>query len=277
MENIYCYLSDNIVSYLKKYRRSKDITEIRLRKNSCMQLTINGKTETAKGVYISEEMLDNIFYRICQQTIDAYEQEISNGYITLPCGHRVGIAGEYFYSSQLKKYIIKSVSSLNIRISRNVSFFYNQEDILKKKPVSSLVVGLPHSGKTSFLKLYANFLAENSYRVSVCDERKELSADNLKCDVLCGIPKADAVHMATRTLNPQFIICDEIGLKQEAKEILSAVNTGVKFICSAHGGSLEQIKKRPSIKMLMDSAVFERYILLSQENSKFYVRDVIDV
>ena len=83
--------------------------------------------------------------------------------------------------------------------------------------------------------------------------------------------------MATRTLNPQYILCDEIGLKEETKEILSAVNTGVIFICSAHGESIESVCKRPNIKLLMDSGIFEKYIVVEQKYRKFYIKEFKDV
>ena len=78
--------------------------------------------------------------------------------------------------------------------------------------------------------------------------------------------------MATRTLNPQFIICDEIGLKEESERIISAVNTGVDFICSAHGKTIEEVMKRPNIKMLVENGVFKRMVLLEYACDKFILK-----
>ena len=81
--------------------------------------------------------------------------------------------------------------------------------------------------------------------------------------------------MATRTLNPQFILCDEISAK-EAEEILSAVNTGVGFICSVHGKTLEEISRVRGINMLIENGVFKRFVQLSDDN-KFTIKEITDV
>ena len=93
-------------------------------------------------------------------------------------------------------------------------------------------------------------------------------------DVIQGIKKSAAISMATRTLNPQYIICDEIGGKEETDEILSAVNTGVYFICSAHCESLDQLYKRPNIKILIENGIFEKLVLIEHKNTEFYIKDI---
>ena len=167
------------------------------------------------------------------------------------------------------------MTSLNIRIAKDVKYFDNQDKLFLKRPESTLIIGPPHSGKTTLLKLYAKHLSQQ-YRVVVCDERNELLCGDISCDVIRGVKKADGISMATRTLNPEFIICDEIGHPQEAAEILSAVNTGVKFICSAHGESYERISKRPNIKILIDNDVFYRTAVVRQTNGSFAVQEVTD-
>lgn len=270
------YLSDNLQNYIKSCGWQNNITEIRLRANRKVQFTVNGKQETAGYISVSQKEIEDILYAMCQRSMNVYEDEISKGYVTLKNGHRVGLGGEFYYNSKAEKYLLKQVKSLNIRIAKDVAYFENQDKLFCQSPASTLVVGPPHSGKTSFLKLYARIISEN-YRVVICDERAELVVENLDCDVLQGIKKADAIAMATRTLNPQFIICDEIGSKQEAEEILSAVNTGVNFICSVHGENVSQILRRPGIKLLIDNKVFDTAVMLRQKNGSFFIEDIRDV
>ena len=273
--DVYKYLPYTMVLSIQKLTFHNDITEIRIRSDKPVQITVFGKTNIVENTYVADYELEEIFYKMCQHSINIYDDEISNGYITLYDGCRVGIAGEFYYNKTDMRYVLKKLTSLNIRIARDFTAFDGQEQIFTANIPSTLVIGPPHSGKTSLLKLYAKHLSQN-YRVTVCDERKELYCKEINADILMGIKKSDAINMATRTLNPQYIICDEIGSVKEAEEILSAVNTGVEFICSVHGNSVEQALKRPNIKLLTDSGIFHRYVTVCQKNQRFYIKEITD-
>ena len=271
---VYKYLPYDIYSYIKSNGFENDITEIRLRCGMPMQLNLYYGMITAQHLVSDKSQLWDIFYNMCQQSVNIYDNDISNGFITLSDGCRVGIGGEFCCDKTTGRYTLKQLYSLNIRISRDKVQFENQY-LLDGFSHSTLIIGPPHSGKTSLLKLLAEKLS-TEHRVVICDERKELHSNKLNCDVLQGINKADAVLRATRTLNPQFVICDEIGTKEEAEQILSAVNSGVKFICSAHGENLQQVLKRPAIKLLADSGIFDKYMEVCQQNRRFYIKGIYD-
>ena len=271
---IYKYLPYDIVNFICSNGYEKDITEIRLRCAMPLQLNLYHGMVTVNHIVPDKSQIWDIFYNICQKSVNIYDNDISNGFITLDDGCRVGIGGEYCYNKSTGKYILKQLWSLNIRIARFKIQFENQH-LLDNFVYSALVIGPPHSGKTSLLKLMAKSLSKD-YRVVICDERKEIYHNGLNCDVLQGIKKSDAISMATRTLNPQFVICDEIGTSDEAAQILSAVNSGVKFICSAHGENVEQVMKRPAIKLLADSSIFDKYIEVCQQNRRFYIKGIYD-
>ena len=265
-------LPQRLADYIDSCDYKDNITEIKLRKNSIVQFTVYGKLKNTP-VQISETEIEDIFYKMCNCSVNIYDDEISNGFITLSGGYRVGLGGEYFQNKQSGSYRLKELKSLNIRIPHKSVCFKNQDILFAENVHSTLIAGPPHSGKTSLLKIYAEKLSEN-YRVSLCDERKELYTDNLNVDVIQGIKKSAAISMATRTLNPQYIICDEIGGKEETDEILSAVNTGVYFICSAHCESLDQLYKRPNIKILIENGIFEKLVLIEHKNIEFYIKDI---
>lgn len=72
-------------------------------------------------------------------------------------------------------------------------------------------------------------------RTVLLDERNELGGwDGEKCafqlgpctDILSGLPKAEAIRRATRTLSPQVILCDEIADEHEATAIQYAFSAG---------------------------------------------------
>ncbi|MEG0020832.1 MAG: hypothetical protein RR728_09810, partial [Oscillospiraceae bacterium] len=239
------------------------VTEIKLRRNMPVSITINGQTIAIKSGMISQGQIEDILLRFCKSSMAAFEDEISQGFITIDGGHRVGIGGEFYFDKAADKYILKEISSLNIRVAREDTYFFNQDKLCVQEFKSVLLAGAPHSGKTSLAKHYIKELCQ-SYRIVICDERNELAQNDVNCDVIRGVSKAFAIAMATRTLNPQFIVCDEIGSLDETMQILSAINTGVKFICTAHGESLGQLKRRPNINCLLESRIFERIVFLKQ-------------
>ena len=270
MNNLYRYLPYKLSEYIKGYSLSDNITEIRLRAGNYVLFTQQGRS-VSTDVLISERDINDAFFIMCKNSQNAFEDEISKGFITLDGGYRVGIGGEYYFSNISEKYLLKKLLSLNIRIPHNDVFFENQYCFFNEEPTGTLIVGPPHSGKSTLIRLYSKMLSEK-YRICICDERKELFKDNINCDVLIGVEKPEAISMATRTLNPQFIICDEIGLKEESERIISAVNTGVDFICSAHGKTIEEVMKRPNIKMLVENGVFKRMVLLEYACDKFILK-----
>ena len=80
------------------------------------------------------------------------------------------------------------------------------------------------------------------------------------CDLLTGYPKAAAIELATRVMNPQVIICDELGGEAETRALLSATNAGVPVIATAHAASTKGLLSRPTIKALHDNRVFDAYV-----------------
>lgn len=252
------------------------ITEIKLKQNMPIALTINGQTIAIKSNIINQREIEEILLKLCKNSMAAFEDEIAQGFVTIDGGHRVGIGGEFYLDKTTAKYILRQVSSLNIRIARENVYFLNQDKLCIGEFKSVLLAGAPHSGKTSLAKCCVKELCKK-YRVVICDERNEIADENVNCDVIRGVSKSVAIGMATRTLNPQLIVCDEIGSLEETKQILSAINTGVKFICTAHGESLNQLEQRPNIALLLQSKIFEKIVFLKQRAGDFYIEEIVNV
>ncbi len=71
--------------------------------------------------------------------------------------------------------------------------------------------------------------------------------------------------MATRSLSPEVIICDEIGSNKDIDALIMAFNSGVNIVCTLHGFSIDDFFKRNVFKELIDNSVLERIIVLSSK------------
>ncbi len=66
--------------------------------------------------------------------------------------------------------------------------------------------------------------------------------------------------MMIRSMSPEVLAVDEIGDELDVKSIQEAVFAGVQVICSIHGYTLDDIRRRPSLNPLFQEQVFDRYI-----------------
>lgn len=109
--------------------------------------------------------------------------------------------------------------------------------------------------------------------VSVIDERGEIAAMyrgmpqnnvGIRTDVIDNVPKTIGIKMAVRSLAPQVIVADEIGNQNDCEAINYAICSGVKGIFTAHGASMQDLNKNDEIRKMINSAIFERIIILDE-------------
>jgi len=148
--------------------------------------------------------------------------------------------------------------------------------IREKSPLSTLIIGLPGSGKTSLLRDLARQLSsgKKALQVSVIDERGELAACvggvpqldvGLAADVLDGCPKAQAVPWLIRSMAPQVIVTDELSGVEDAACVLDAMACGAAVMASVHGANLHEVSNRPAMAQLMARRAFDLYAVLAPE------------
>ena len=99
----------------------QQLEEIRIRTNTDTLLISGGREYSLRdGDEITAEVLEEILNRLLDYSYYAYEEELSCGYITIEGGHRVGICGRVTLENG-QVHLIKDVSSLNIRRSREIT------------------------------------------------------------------------------------------------------------------------------------------------------------
>ncbi len=282
----------DIIDFINHHQ--EELLEIRIRtgkKIMILNLIAGEIVEEKMETVVTKEYILSVLNRMFKSSIYAYEQELRNGYFTIKGGHRVGISGEAIIEEGRVKNF-RNISSMNIRIAHEVKGCSNE--ILPRllnaehRLENTLILSLPMCGKTTFLRDLARNLSYGvegvipSMNVGIVDERGEIAASfdgsigvdlGDKVDVMTSVSKCEAVNMLVRSMNPDVIIMDEIGLEDDIVTIKNLVSSGVKFICSIHADTLDAAKNR--VGELITDKMFKRIVELSKDKT-FSVRSVFD-
>lgn len=234
---------------------------------------------SSRGSAVTQERMDALIAALCGHARYAYEEQMALGYIPLPDGHRAGVIGR-MSTGDNGCGRMSCITSVCLRIAREVhgvsksihSYLYTGEG----RAGRVLLFGAPGCGKTTMLRDAARYLSDNiGLQTGVADERSELFAcgANGCMDVLLGMKKAQAIPLLIRSMAPQVIICDEIGAEEDAQALMDAGRCGVGIVASAHADSITDIFKRPVLKHLLASGVFDFYVRLGRHGTCLGIYD----
>lgn len=303
--DIFPYLTKPIQSYLRLVQPSilNSLVEIRLRaKQPLLIVSAGGDYYIAPdgkaaqrpqdAYFCTEGDIWQIVQAICKNSFYALEEELRGGYVTLEGGHRVGLCGQaVLENGRIKTF--KNFSALNIRVAREVKrcadTLYPYLFDGQKKLRSTLLISPPRCGKTTLLRDIARKLSMGGegfrgMQVGVVDERSEIAACKngvvtndlgYRTDVLDGCPKAFGMMMLIRAMAPDVIVTDEIGRREDVVALEEALHAGVKVIATAHGGDLDDIKRRPYIGGLVSGGYFDCYVFLSARPAIGAIREIV--
>ncbi len=253
------------------------VTEIRLRLGKPMEVVTgtgsrllyapNGRPMLREGE--QEGLLD----AFCHHARYAWEKEIRQGYITLNSGCRVGVAGRILAETGAPA----AVTGFCIRILRPVVGCGEKvlPDLLADGRLrSTLLFSAPGGGKTTLLRDIVRLLSDGlggalPHRVGVVDERFEIGGEGGaafplgdRTDVLSGVSKAEGLLRLLSTMGPQVLAADELNLASDVAAVLEAKSRGVSVLCTAHGGTFEELMHREGMTRLLAARTFERYVRL---------------
>lgn len=249
------------------------IEEIRLRAGRRASLTVGGRNIMTDAA-LTETDLTAILTRMCGGSLYAYSQTIHQGYVTLPDGVRVGVAGRAV-CEEGRVIGVCEITGLCIRLPHRhgsmggaVCRLLRRLNCGETAPQGILIYAPPGEGKTTLLRAVTAGLSGGDggspLRTVVVDTRGELGFETdgrgLCLDILRGYPRARGVEIATRTLSAQVIICDEIGDTEEALSLISSHHGGVPLIASAHGGTVGELLRRTGIRLLHEARLFGAYV-----------------
>lgn len=258
----------------------------------------SGLTDKLEDAFmVTDEHLTRVLQIATQSSLYAVEDELRRGFVTMPGGHRVGIAGRAVLYESGGVRSIRNITSLNVRIAKER---IGSADKIRPfaahksngRPYSILLVSPPQCGKTTLLRDLARAWSDGSMappgggkKVSVVDERSEIAGCvegipqfqlGPRTDILDACPKAEGMLMAIRSLSPDVVVTDEIGRLQDRDAIMEATHAGVTVLATAHANSVLEWRDRPYMMELFQAQAFDRYVVLSRRRGPGTIEAVMD-
>ena len=300
-KKILCYFPQRIRNVLNMLSplQWKTLNEISIINGQPLNVVISGKrqfmgadgaTVNSDDAYlINKEDVSAIFELITKSSVYAFSRFISDGFLTLPGGHRVGISGNYIYTGD-RITNLTSVNSFSFRISHDIMPDMDivfDEICSNGYPCNTVIISPPGSGKTTFLRCLAFELSSgkknrNIIKCAVIDERFEIAAcENglstmnvgLVTSVISGCPKNIAIPMMVRSMAPDVILTDELASGEDVSAIKYARASGCKVIATTHGIN----ETSNELSFFNIQKLFDKIIILSSRNGPGTVEKILAV
>ena len=235
------------------------------------------------SVTLSQDELQSCLLALCNHSVYSHDRELSFGYLSLPGGHRAGVCGTTFLRSDGTR-ALREVTAINLRIAHEIKGFAKKL-FSEVQAGGLLIIGAPHTGKTTLLRDYIRLCSDNGETVSLVDCRGEIAAAyhgqpalDIGCntDVITGADKPSAIENALRAMAPQMIAFDEIGSSAELSSLRDCMNAGVRAVTTVHAGSFEELLERNRFLPILNTGAFGNIVLLKNDYS-YEIRKVGEV
>ena len=252
--------------------RGTGIEELRLRIDRRPTVLRDGQEHAFSNERITERDILRLLEKATGASLHSAAAALSEGYLSYK-GLRIGVCGEAVnHKGELAGF--RHFSSAAIRVPRECRGVCDGiiRELYEGGFESTLLISRPGGGKTTALREFIRKLSDRGTRISVMDERNELSASDdgqaqfdlgAHTDVLTGAPKADGAMMMLRAMNPQILAMDEITKKEDIEAISQASGCGADILASAHASGLEELIRRPLYKELLMLGIFKNAVMIS--------------
>lgn len=238
-------LPEKVKRYIN-YEKMEDVIEIVLDIGRTPEIRhAGGKIEYLGTENVSEEDINYITGRIQDFTSD----------------NRSGIPGTLHRISAIRNRQGK-VIGLTCRIGRVVTGTIACIKDICMMNKSILFLGRPGVGKTTKLREISRLVADElGKRVVIVDTSNEIAGDGdtphpaighaRRMQVTQPQYQKDIMIEAVENHTPEVIVVDEIGTEEEAQAARTIAERGVMLIATAHGNSLENLIKNPTLSDLV--------------------------
>jgi stage III sporulation protein AA len=250
------------------------LEEIRLRVGQPPAFCYGGETKyfpAFETMRLTYRDMQEMFEYLCEYSKYAYSEQLQQGFLALPGGIRVGVAGQAGATYPM---------FFNIRCPKERKgcakdvlpyLFLPKDEIGVGAGIfHTLVLSPPGAGKTTLLRDMIRLLSASGVgNISVVDERFELAACHQgvprndlggHTDVYAGYSKPTSCMQAIRTMAPQILAVDEIGGKEDAEILSYAMHCGVKILATMHANSIEEYQWKRQQDKTFATLHFERLI-----------------
>ena len=259
------------------------LEEIRLRPHAPVLLRFRDGERELSGPEVLPGELELILELASRASLHTVLPQLRRGYLTLQGGHRLGVCG----SVRLREgeiHAISPISSLNLRLARQVRGA--GEGLMPALCPggdfrSTLILAPPGAGKTTLLRDIVRCLSDGvgcrPHRVGLADERGEVAAMyrvepqldvGKRTDVMEGCPKAGALMLLLRGMNPRVLAADEITAPEDVAAMTSAAGCGVELLCTAHGRDREDLLRRKLYREMMEQGIFHTLVTICVKNGQ---------
>ena len=217
---------------------------------------------------------------ISNYSLYAWQEELRNGFLTIQGGHRIGLAGG---TTNRDRHIggINYLTFFNIRVAHErigcademLRHLYKNDSTQSEYVYNTLIISPPGAGKTTLLRDCIRSLSYDGIKVGLVDERSEIAACyhgipqndiGPRTDVLDGCNKPEGIQMLLRTMSPEVIAVDELGMEEDFMAVEQAAYSGCKIIGTIHAGSVNELQEKPILKKWCEKELFERFIFIEK-------------
>ncbi len=288
IEEVLQVLPQKFRQCVREQWKTDKLQEIRFRVGQPVEVS-GMQRKVLKTEIVTQRDVREMLEYISRYSLYAFDEQIAQGYLTIPGGHRVGVAGEVVVE-QGKVKNMRHISFANVRIAhevydcgRKILHHIREGERIR----NTLIISPPCCGKTTLLRDLTRLISgeigdEQGKHVVVIDERSEIAGcyqgvpqKDIGCrtDVLDGCPKSVGMMMAVRSLAPELLVVDEMGGKEDMKALQMVMNSGCALLASVHGKSREEAEAK--FEREGGGHCFQRYVILSG-SCPGQVKEIID-
>lgn len=265
----------------------RSLEEVRFRVGRPVYLYGQDWTKPLSSEAVDSKEMERVLSILVEHSLYARVDQLSQGFITLPGGHRVGIAGQAVMDHG-RVHTVRNIGGLNIRFARAVIGIGDQVLAALSQAGCSgrslLIVSAPRCGKTTVLRDLVRIMSNQGQRTVIIDERSEIAGLGgsgiptydlgLHTDVLDGWPKPEGLAIALRTLGPDLVAVDELGPSADYRGIFKARFSGVDVMATVHAENIREMMARREIFKLMKHQALDAVVLLSRRNGPATIEGV---